>query len=63
MRMNLASFRSRSRGREISLCSFFNLPPSQCSASNASLHLAAQPPAPGRGSAPGGFLMPGEVKF
>jgi hypothetical protein len=63
MRMNLASFRSRSRGREISLCSFFNLPPSQCSASNASLHLATGPPAPGRGSAPGGFLMPGEVKF
>jgi hypothetical protein len=36
MRMTLASFRSRSRGTGISLCSFSNLPPSQCSASNAS---------------------------
>ena len=60
MRMTLASFRAQ---RGISLCSFSNLPPSQCSASNASLHLATRPPAPERISAPGGFLMPGEVKF
>jgi hypothetical protein len=40
MRMTLASFRARSRGRGISVCPFFNLPPSQCSASNTSLHLA-----------------------
>jgi hypothetical protein len=63
MRMTLASFRCGSRGRGISLCSFSNLPANQCSASNASLHLATRPPAPERISAPGGFLMPGEVKF